>query len=110
MDDQSQRELQALQDAALIHAARRELDAAIAGLVVKPLDEAAATKMRQALGSRRRRAESAWHRLNASPAHGAPVVADVSGDGLAADDQAIPLGRLGGTRRHFETRPSDGAA
>lgn len=38
-----------MHDAALVHSARRRMDAAIAELAAQPFDEAAAARMRQAL-------------------------------------------------------------
>lgn len=52
-----------LEDAALVRSARRQIDAAIADLAVRPLDEAAATKMRQALAGDHVSARRALHRL-----------------------------------------------
>lgn len=48
-DDQL--EAQELDDAAVVHAARRRIGEAVAALAIRPLDEPAAALMRAALGS-----------------------------------------------------------
>lgn len=49
MDDNPAAAPADLRDAALVHAARREIDTAIAALAASPLDEAAAEQMRRVL-------------------------------------------------------------
>jgi hypothetical protein len=53
-----------LQDAAVVRRSRRRIAAAIADLAARPLDEAVATRMRQALGRDHELARHALDRLH----------------------------------------------
>lgn len=70
MNDDEQDTARDLAAAAEVHAARRKIDGAIADLAASPLDEAAANRMREVLGSAGlRKARTAFLRL----AHPAPA-------------------------------------
>jgi len=49
--DEHQLDAKELDDAAVVHAARRRIGEAVAALAIRPLDEPAAALMRAALGS-----------------------------------------------------------
>jgi hypothetical protein len=85
-----------LQDAALVRRSRRTIDAAIAALAARPLDEAAADRMREALGGHAS-ARQALRRLRlavdtplAAGAEGVPVVALDVDDAPPRTIQASP--------------------
>jgi hypothetical protein len=78
MDDHEQVIARDVAAAAAVHAARREVDGAIAALAASPLDEAAADRMREVLGSSRlRKARRALTRIQPRRPH-LSVVTEVS--------------------------------
>jgi len=83
MDD-DQLDAQALDDAAVVHAARRRIGEAVAALAIRPLDEPAAALMRAALGSQGS-ARAAIARLQAAERPDPP-----GSDGLAAESPERP--------------------
>jgi hypothetical protein len=87
---------QPLRDAALVHAASRQIRAALADLAARPLDEAAAEQMRLVLVRQTGRVEdarAALQRLERMPAEGATDLRLVRTDGgerCSADWEAPP--------------------
>jgi hypothetical protein len=78
MDDDEQEVARDVAAAAAVHAAKREVDGAIAELAASPLDEAAADRMREVLASSKlRKARRVLSRLQRPRLSGLSVVTDL---------------------------------
>lgn len=91
---------QTLRDAAVLHAARRDIRAAAADLATRPLNEAAAERLRELLSGQPEAARAALHRL--SECDTAPPVTHLSlvPDSGRAQETTTPSAIPGPSRLH----------